>query len=111
MLVGRLYNAGLNRRALSETFDFDLKTIQRWGAVLRSEDAEELLRVLGGRRAGRKLTPQIEAYVRLRWPVWSFRRSHPISLLTPDRPVLRLPELQEFGTGQRSVQFLEAIRL
>ncbi len=23
--------------------------------------------MLGGRRAGRKLTPQIEAYVRLRW--------------------------------------------
>jgi hypothetical protein len=26
-----------------------------------------LVRVLAGRRAGRKLTPQIEAYVRARW--------------------------------------------
>ena len=32
------------------------------------KDAEELVRVLAGRRAGRKLTPQIEAYVRARWP-------------------------------------------
>lgn len=68
MLVGRLYNAGLNRRVLQETFQVDLKTIQRWGRALRSRDAEELVRLLAGRRAGRKLTPQIEAYVRARWP-------------------------------------------
>ena len=29
MLVGRLYNAGLSRRVLQETFGVDLKTIQR----------------------------------------------------------------------------------
>ena len=67
MLVGRLYNAGLSRRILQETFRVDLKTIQRWAAALRSRDGEELVRVLAGRRAGRKLTPQIEAYVRARW--------------------------------------------
>ena len=67
MLVGRLYNAGLSRRVLQETFQVDLKTIQRWGSALRSHDGEELVRVLAGRRAGRKLTPQIEAYVRARW--------------------------------------------
>ena len=67
MLVGRLYNAGLSRRVLQETFGVDLKTIQRWAGALRSRDAEELVRVLAGRRAGRKLTPQIEAYVRARW--------------------------------------------
>jgi transposase len=60
MLVGRLYNAGLSRRVLQETFRVDLKTIQRWAAALRSRDGEELVRVLAGRRAGRKLTPQIE---------------------------------------------------
>ncbi len=67
MLVGRLYNAGLSRRVLQETFRVDLKTIQRWAAALRNRDGEELVRVLAGRRAGRKLTPQIEAYVRARW--------------------------------------------
>ena len=67
MLVGRLYNAGLSRRVLQETFRVDLETIQRWAAALRNRDGEELVRVLAGRRAGRKLTPQIEAYVRARW--------------------------------------------
>ena len=67
MLLGRLYNAGLNRRVLQETFGVDLKTIQRWAAALRSPDAEELVQVMEGRQAARKLTPQIEAYVRARW--------------------------------------------
>jgi hypothetical protein len=39
----------------------------RWAAALRSGNGEELVRVLAGRRAGRKLTSQIEAYVRARW--------------------------------------------
>jgi len=68
MLVGRLYNAGLNLVVLQRTFGVDAKTILRWGQALRGRDAEELLRVLAGRRAGRKLTPEIEAYVRVRWP-------------------------------------------
>lgn len=68
MLLGRLYNAGLKRRVLEETFQVDRKTIQRWGRALRSRNAEELVRLLAGRRAGRKLTPEIEAYVRARWP-------------------------------------------
>ena len=67
MLLGRLYNAGVNRRILQETFGIDLKTIQSWAAALRSSDAEELVRVMEGRQAARKLTPQIEAYVRARW--------------------------------------------
>jgi len=67
MLVGRLYNAGLNRRVLQGTFQIDPKTIQRWGQALRCRDGRELVRLLAGRRAGRKLTPEIEAYVRARW--------------------------------------------
>jgi len=67
MLVGRLYNAGLNLVVLQRTFGVDAKTILRWGQALRGRDAQELLRVLAGRRAGRKLTPEIEAYVRVRW--------------------------------------------
>jgi hypothetical protein len=68
MLVGRLSNAGVSRRVLQETFAVDPKTIQRWGRALRSHNAEELVRVLEGRKASRKLTPQIQAYVRVRWP-------------------------------------------
>ena len=68
MLVGRLANAGVSRRVLQQTFDVDPKTIQRWGRALRSRNAQELVRVLEGRRANRKLTPEIQAYVRVRWP-------------------------------------------
>ena len=67
MLVGRLYNAGLNLVVRHRTFGIDPKTIQRWGQALRSRDAEELLRVLAGRRGRRKLTAEIEAFVRVRW--------------------------------------------
>jgi transposase len=68
MLVGRLHNAGVSLRVLQQTFQSDAKTIQRWGRALRSRDAEELIRVLEGRRASRKLGPEIKAYVRARWP-------------------------------------------
>ena len=39
-----------------------------WGRALRCGDAQQLVRVLAGVRAKRKLTPEIEAYVRARWP-------------------------------------------
>lgn len=68
MLVGRLYNAGVSLRVLQQTFQTDAKTIQRWGRALRSHNAEELIRVLEGRRTNRKLSPEIKAYARVRWP-------------------------------------------
>ena len=68
LLVARLYNAGVNARILSATFLVDRKTMQRWGRALLSGDPQELSRVLAGRSAGRKLTPEIAAYVRTRWP-------------------------------------------
>ena len=68
LLVGRLSNAGVSRRVLQQTFEVDPKTIARWGRALRSHNASELIRVLEGRRASRKLSPEIQAYVRVRWP-------------------------------------------
>ena len=68
MLVGRLCNAGVNRRVLQQTFQVDPKTMRRWGRALRSHHAGELIRVLEGRGANRKLSPEIQAYVRVRWP-------------------------------------------
>jgi hypothetical protein len=68
MLVGRLSNAGVSRRVLQQTFEVDPKTIQRWGRALRSHNADELIRVWEGRKANRKFRPEIQAYVRVRWP-------------------------------------------
>jgi hypothetical protein len=68
MLAGRLFNAGLKVQSLTEVFQVDRKTLQRWGRALQCGDAQELVRVLAGRSAGRKLTPAIEAFARHRWP-------------------------------------------
>ena len=45
LLIARLYNAGVRMKTLSETFEFDPKTIRRWGQALRHGDAEALIRV------------------------------------------------------------------
>ena len=75
LLVARLYNAGVKIKSLCETFDFDAKTIRRWGRSLRLGDADELIRVLEGRTHRRKRTPQMESFVRLRLPeLWTQRR-------------------------------------
>ena len=67
MLGGRRHNPGVSLRVLRQTFQSDATTIQRWGRALRSRDAVELVRVLEGRRARRKLRPELKAYGRARW--------------------------------------------
>jgi hypothetical protein len=68
MLLARLFNAGINRRVLKETFKVDVKTMRRWGAALRSDDPERLIRALAGRGGCRKLTVEIRSFVRMRFP-------------------------------------------
>jgi len=68
LLIGRLFNAGVKQLALQRSFGVDRKTMQRWGRALQSEDPERLVRVLAGRGGPRKLTPEIRAFVVLRFP-------------------------------------------
>ena len=68
LLLARLYNCGVKLSALCQGFQVDPKTVRRWGEALRQGDAVELVRVLEGRNAGRKLTPAVEKFSRLRWP-------------------------------------------
>jgi hypothetical protein len=68
MLVGRLYNAGVNRKALCLAFKADPKTMRKWGEGLKSEDPADLVRALAGRQYGRKFTSDIQAYVTFRFP-------------------------------------------
>ncbi len=68
MLVGRLYNAGINRAALRLAFQADPKTMRKWGEGLRSEDPDDLVRALQGRQYNRKLTSDIQEYIMLRFP-------------------------------------------
>jgi len=69
MMVARLYNAGVNAVKLKAAFGADRKTMQRWGDALKSGDPETLVRVLAGRQGSRKLTPEICAFVRIRFRV------------------------------------------
>jgi len=79
LLVGRLYNAGLSVKTLEATFEVDRKTMRRWGQALLSGDAKELVRVLEGRQGARKLTTEIQSYVRTRWPDLSAQGTYGIS--------------------------------
>ena len=63
-LVGRLYNAGIKRARLVEAFDLPLSTIRRYGDTVKSDDPEDMMRRFSGQGAERKLTPEIERYVR-----------------------------------------------
>ena len=67
LLLGRLYNAGLKATCLQQSFGVDRKTMQRWGRALQSEDPQQLVQALAG-RGPRKLTPEIRAFVTMRFP-------------------------------------------
>ncbi len=65
--VGRLYNAGLNRKTLAKVFSVDRKTMQRWGKALLMPDAESSIAALRSRFAPRKLTVEIRRFAELRF--------------------------------------------
>jgi len=65
-VVARLYNAKVKVKSLCEAFGVDRKTMKAWGDALKSGDPDKLVRVFQGRN--RKLTTEIEAYVRMRFP-------------------------------------------
>lgn len=76
LLLARLYNAKVKLSALCAAFPVDPKTIRRWGRALQEGDAAQLVRVLEGRSACRKLTPAVENFARLRWPDLVAERSY-----------------------------------
>jgi len=62
-LVGRLFNAGLKRRILSQTFNVSYKTMQKWGKALLIDDPEKAIQILNGRDNYRQLTPDIASFI------------------------------------------------
>ena len=67
LLVARLYNAGVKACVLAETFNVDRKTMKHWGDALKKGDLEQLMAALAGRHAARKLTVEIQGFVRMRF--------------------------------------------
>lgn len=75
LLVARLYNASVKALTLQEVFEVDRKTMKKWGEALQEGDPEKLLAALAGRSRGKKITPEIEGFVRARFE--SLHREHP----------------------------------
>ena len=63
-LVGRLFNGNFSRRELTKNFGYDFKTMRKWGEALHTGDIEYILKVFAGNTAKRKITKDIEKYIR-----------------------------------------------
>jgi transposase len=68
LLIARLYNAGIRAVAIKKAFGIARSTMKRWAAALKSGDPERLVRALSGAGAPRKLTEEIRAFIRVRFP-------------------------------------------
>ena len=67
MLLARLYNAKVRVQSLVECFGIAHTTLRRWGLALLSGDMDRIGRAFSGQGAERKITPEIESYVRDRF--------------------------------------------
>jgi hypothetical protein len=67
LLIAGLYNAGIKAKTLTEEFGIARTTMKRWGDALQANDPERLLRVLAGPGSPRKLTPEVVAFVEMRF--------------------------------------------
>jgi hypothetical protein len=67
MLLGRLYNAKINRSIMVENFGIARTTMKRWGAALKSSDPEQLVKALSGPCSPKKLTPEIKSFITVRF--------------------------------------------
>jgi hypothetical protein len=68
LMVAQLYNAGIKGITLSDVFKVDRKVMRNWGRALKSGDPQTLVDALKG-RGPRKLTPEVKAYLRMRFPI------------------------------------------
>ncbi len=67
MLLARLYNAKVQVQSLVKCFGIAHTTLRRWGLALLSGDMERIKSAFSGQGAERKVTPEIEDYVRDRF--------------------------------------------
>lgn len=68
-LLGRLYNANVKVKSLTDYFGYSFQTIQRWGNAIKSGNMEEMSRAFEGQGAPKKVTKEIESFV-----VYEFNR-------------------------------------
>jgi len=67
MLLARLHNGGVSGQRLTDLFGVARSTLRRWGRALKSGDLDRIRDAFSGQGAARKVTPEIESYVRDRF--------------------------------------------
>lgn len=67
MLLARLYNAKVRVATLVKCFGVARTTLRRWGLALKSGDMDRINHAFSGQGSPRKVTPEIERYVRDRF--------------------------------------------
>lgn len=67
MLLARLHNAGVSGQRLTDRFGAARSTLRRWGRALKSGDMDRIRDAFSGQGAVRKVTPEIESYIRDRF--------------------------------------------
>ncbi len=63
-LVARLFNAKFSRKELRKNFGYDFKTMKKWGEALQTGDIEHIIAVFSGNEVKRKITKDIDKYIR-----------------------------------------------
>jgi hypothetical protein len=93
LFIARLFNAGVNGAALTESFGVCHASMKRWGAGLASGDVELLSKAIRSPGGSHKVTDEIRRFIQLRFPT-VYRHS-------PGHYSLRIwQEIKEvFGTG------------
>jgi transposase len=66
-VIARLFNAGLNKKKLVDTFGYCYNTIRRWGDALKTNDALTIVHAFSGQGAPKKLSEEIQSFVRYRF--------------------------------------------
>lgn len=67
MLLARLHNGGVSGQRLTDRFGVARSTLRRWGRALKSGSLDRIRDAFSGQGATRKVTPEIESYVRDRF--------------------------------------------
>jgi transposase len=62
-LIGRLYNANVKAKGLTDHFGYSFQTIKRWGDAIKSGNMEDIYRAFEGQGAPKKLTKEIESFI------------------------------------------------
>ena len=68
IIIGILYNSGVKVKSLVEAFSLDKKTIKKIGDALKLDSPEETISILRGRENKKKLTEEVQAYIKMRFP-------------------------------------------